>query len=860
MATGGVTEGRTSYVVWDVGEPSVVVRPVHFERRVGNRIRRAQAKNAGATTGVRLQPGGGWTLAHVQRDLTRIVHTSYSDGAIGDGDVILADGMLAVNTYRKPTDTGMGASGSLLSVGAPAFTKRVAAGDSWAAELTADVTAFGKPTLETADIPMDRVLSGTVTYPAAAAFAIAFSLPGDWAGIDNVLTFYFGGPTNTDPPLSGAGEFCLNVRGDGKAVLFEHTGAGGTWEQRKEFQYAAGGHVGNLQLHTIQVIPYADDRISFISKSVDTSLSRSGLTGQPMMGGHPGSTNQDYYANSKTVSGYTNLDFATGAGPIRLDIRRDLRTFVSMFRLLPPGGGTLVDLPFLIPYSLPADTVLTVRTPGAHIPAGCNLAVTLYDAATDNPLGAVGTDGYLAPGGFAPLYAVIDFTSDPSGSWTPTLWGYEVEVPEATVPRPGANVVGGMLRKVSITGTDTTPDQETASVTIQDPQDQLALLRVRSRLHAQVRTTFDAFGNYSILFEGEGARANARKRGNTRPYPGLGWHEYEVSLVGMWARLQDQLNNDVQWFLEDPTDPQKRPWKVTDIIRTLLGKAGFPSYQIDVPDVDFRLWKTDRADSDDQYLLRPAASLSETIQRLAKDYLGMILLWDANAGPYGMWRLIFNPTPPYNPLALFTTASPGPGHIPTALGAYGGAKNISFIQAGTYRSHSRPPEGNYVRVLGVGQALSGEMGAQRIEAVLFNAQSFDFLWPTVTANPAHPDYLGRFVPIIIAEPTLVSQEAVNWVCKRTFEFACHAQKWVNFRAPLLLIQDLSDPLQARPRPLRIGDAVGLSIDGTDAIGLIRSANPDISRSDKLQFCEYEVLIPTDTNLLGGAIRLRGHRE
>jgi hypothetical protein len=224
-------------------------------------------------------------------------------------------------------------------------------------------------------------------------------------------------------------------------------------------------------------------------------------------------------------------------------------------------------------------------------------------------------------------------------------------------------------------------------------------------------------------------------------------------------------------------------------------------------------------------VLLPGASFSDFILKLARDYLGSVFLWDPNAGSApGMWRLIPNPgLNPTNFLWSFLD-SPGSGLLATHPTSY--AAQTTFIAKmdgrSTFSSYIAPPECNMIQVVGTGGPGPSGDGATQKSVVLYNAKSFDFTGPT--SDPTHPDYLGRFVPLIYVDSTLIDDASIAFAARRLYDQVAHAQKWLTWTSPMVFVSPAmtGDPLQTLLRPLRVNDPVYVL--GVPC--LIRSCNPD----------------------------------
>lgn len=852
------TPDRRTSLLLDPDEPAVV-RPEILEQRSAVQISRSVTRRA-ASSNVTLQPGGVWTLFPHAAD--RVITSALSTSVLTAADVNLATSYTGgIDTYKKPTETGMGASASLISSGAPAFTKRVASGGTWNNELTADVTAFPKPVALTEDVPLDRVLCSKKSYPANAGFEVGFAVPVGYTGTDTLMRFYFGGPADTTGRAGGA--FAITLRGDGRAFLEEYNGS--TWDMRLQFQWAMGGRRGNLELFRLRVVPIGRDRLAIYTSAVDGFVPEGrGFSAGALLavvagmsialqGQQGGAT---AYRAVPTQTGYIPGPYLTGAGPVRLDIRRDLRPLTQIVHLQYPSSGTLVDLPFNLPYPVPASTLLYLNVNG-YAPAGSSITVAAYNAADDSLLtpssSLIPTSDakFLTVAGQQAYYLRFTFNrSSAATNQTPALFGVDFGcycAAAGVANRTGENQTGGNLKGVHISGPDLDPTHETHSIQLEDPTNALTLLKTRGDIHAQVLIKNDAGVLQTILAEGIIHRATATRKGRPgRTYPNAKYDSFEIDMGGMWTRLATHLIKAPRKFVEDPAapiDPQtgnRFPWKVTDAIRKVLQlDAGIPADQLDIPDIDIRFGvPPGQSSGASEFLAQPAQSVAELVQKWVREYIGAVLCWDPNAGSRGMWRLLANPVAPYTSLATFRGKPAASGKLVTHLGSYGA--NGAFIMD-KWRTWVQAPEANFIRVVGI--ADNG--GGSRVEQWMFNPLSFDLL-SVATSDPNHPDYIGHMKPLIVIDYGLIGQTAVNFACRRFYEQLAIARKWIAFRAPLLLVTNGADVSQTRARPLRINDAITVVLDSVSYTVLLRSVNVDYTH-DKCQMCEYEgVFVSSDS--------------
>jgi hypothetical protein len=386
-----------------------------------------------------------------------------------------------------------------------------------------------------------------------------------------------------------------------------------------------------------------------------------------------------------------------------------------------------------------------------------------------------------------------------------------------------------------------------------------------------VRTQYDPSDSsqYSVLFQGETAMVRATKRGRARKpgltqdpsaadvlWPAEGWRNLEVSGVGMASRVADQLALAAYPFAvydrDDPATPG--PSKITTAISYLLNVLGYPNDMRDVPDLPTRCFAA--GDDSAEFYLQPTANVIEFIIHCCRKYLGAYLIFDANAGARGMWRVLLPPVAPYSPLWTFTTAPPpGSGRLAYTLpppgvdGPYGA--NTSYIRRLT--TWVQPPEGNYLIVTSTGELYPAHEGMNIGTVVLWNPNSVN-LPGLSTADPSGPDYLGRIVPLVYFEPQLVAltqplgSNGLITVAKRIYQQACVAQKWIEFESPLVLITDPGDSNQSRPRPLRLYDPIQvLDVEKGWVLNCVVRSAAYNWRSDRAQMMTVQALAPADAN-------------
>jgi hypothetical protein len=875
MSTNAPTPNRRTVARFNIPQPLAIRKPWQFRRTahelagggiragVGTATADSPATLAPVSSGVHFLPGGGWALSATATDY---LFEDLNDAIIKSPDVDLAPGMQTVKLFRDLSDlvnVGM-AAGAVVS-GGEAFLKGVAAGLGWdVAVLAADGAAYLAPNLLGMLLPLDRVAAGKVNYDPNTGFALLFAPPGSFWGSQAFLRFYFGGPADVTPREATGGEFCVTFFGDGDALLQERdasTPDDPQWQDRMRFPWTSSDRAPDT-LHTLYLRPYGYDRIAFETRATGKT------GGSTVYGPHiplgilqPGSRGHSVYQDKPEDTGHEHTLTITGSGAFRVDIARNYRAPWGIARLKHATSGVLVDDPFSIPNNLPAGTPLKLTTDAFLLPDTA-VSVEILDGSTFLPLSLDGDGNFLTN---AQTTYLARFTFATVNQFvSPVLFGYTIEVAPlflTTTPTPVTTVRSGLpgpkVRGWSATGPDLVPGHETAGLMISDLGDDLAArLRTQDRIPADLLVTNAATGAIvSRVFSGITVDAPATFRGKPgSTYPN--WRDYEqIRELGPWALLAEQVPFGYHDFRDDHSatpdangNQKTQPWTVPNIIRFALNACGYGNDQIFIPAYyeTVRLWDTGNALSVDTYLVQPGGTNTYTrlLESLCHDFLGAALCWCPNSGPLGpdgvalgAWRVLPNPQPPYaSPLASFVTSRPGGSahKSGTHPGTYGAG--VTFIEEKTLKPYVRSPEVNRVYVCGVVGGETGEPKA-KVEAELLNYVSYDWAYPTITADPNHPDYLfGRAVPVEIYDAGLYGQQAVDTYCRRVFDLSAHAQKWCRWVAPLLFVSPAEDGL-VYSRPLRVNDVV--LVGGFTAV--LRSADPEVHSHDLTQRATYTAL-------------------
>lgn len=862
------TPNRSTQLVIDPPE-SVSLRPPWDYKRLAAKMGRYTVPGLGGTTEKMVLVGANaWMLQPHVLENAALIRTEFHDNVIGSDEVEVADIIKVINAWTIPSNLpGVTTAFNIVGSGLPTFIKRVPADGSFNASLTADAAAFpGVPYLSQ-DIPMSRVLVSYGTYHWNCGWKIVFQAPSGLTGIDNILTFYFGGPTDiSDPDNHTGGQYAVIFKGNGVALLWELDK--GTWKQRLEFRYAESSQMADTS-HTITILPYDRDKIWFHSRNAGGLV---GMVGPYNTGyGTFTTTNtpeSTLYTHDASSTGFSKNQWMTGVGAIRVDVRDDIRLIWHMSQLAFPSTGALLDAPVPLNYVLPDMTKIRL-TVNSWLPPGTAIVPILYDAATQMALSTDSDGNFLSSHGLNQLYAGFTVTSDTLNQYTPVIYDCTLHVDGYLGVRNPNTIQISLNKPITITGPDLTPDQETAHGHLDDALNKAGLLSTRGRIHCQFLVVNEATGGKNTtLFEGELAKAESKTLGKVWPtgshFPVPGAKSYDMDFVGMWSRLADSTILFPPDIAKDDNAPPnekgiKPTWKLTDIIKYLLDTCGVPSTAMDIPDNPLRLWANDAvAKSPTDWRLVPGMNCADVLRKLSHDYLGQVLCWDPNAqnggpGP-GMWRLLDNPQPPYTPVFHFFSGSPQqfgfPATIPHFPNAYG--PNSYMVQE--YKPRFRGPEANYVGVYVCGDqdTSKGTGGTGLIPYEMKNKLSYDFDPSNPTSDPNSPDYLGRFVPLYFVDAGLRGDQAARWVIRRLYQMCCHAQQWVNFHAPLPFITPVDvannqlDKFQVQPRPLRINDVVTFNTPTSNGpvTLIIRSCNPRYE-NDGYQMADYEALVVTD---------------
>jgi hypothetical protein len=822
--------------------------------------------------------GDAWIITPYGHDPAELL-TTEGDFSVKLADVNLAPHHRVYETYRRTTTPGAGQSGDLLTIpGGPAFQRRRAAGVPLdTGNLDADEAAQPSPIPPTAPlIPNDRILSGVVTYPANQPFWLSFQTVTGAA--EDVATFHFGGPAEVFPASQSGGQFCVQLKASGRALLFEwdaEVTEGDPWKPVWEFtwkhRHDSGDFNGLIENNNLFIVPYGRNEIAFYnlgagyagsadrSNGITSLLVTLAIANVSAIEARQGVPIR-LFAHRAAQSDHLHLSHCTGPGTIRMNRPRTDRL---PFRITAPHyreSAFLVDAPFFIDTNtLPLATHMALIIDG-YAPPGTTIVGTIYDA--DTGVALLRTGSLWLTNDNQRRYFVgftLNSPGDPdatppvaAGEQTPVLRGYTVNIGPAFAEVAAEPLKTARLKGLSITGSGLSPQEENASVQVVDEIDELAILRVRDQMRTKlVLVRRDNGVPLSVLFEGQTASPEATLRGvqDGSAYPSPDWHNTDGRLTGMWPRLFRQFHRGMPMsFVSSESSAHPAPgldggwlpWLFTDSLRFCFNNAGVPDTQLDVPASPLRFPASASLGPGD-YNILPGSPYGKFIEELPRDYLGQLLIRDPNTGaidstglPTGMWRLLVNPSTTSGNYLAVLDLDAAPYSVDPYFVMAEGARGAGVwpIIRDTWKPKPKAAEGNMVTVYGVSAAGGSDDGGKLLTSYpLVNAASFD---------PASPHWLeGETVPIIRApDPFLTTQEIVDWVARVIYRRSCFAEKWWTCTIPLALVVDPLDPLQVLPRPLRINDLVQVRRNGTLYPAIIRSCNPAYE-SDFYQMCTIE---------------------
>lgn len=886
--------------------PEVVTQiPFVWERRADEMMRGQREQEIG----VKYHQGIGLRLRAHQEDYGKLFEREVAQSRFyGSLVATVADGFTQEYIHRQYDYPDLNYVDGAAAETVRMWERRVGAGSSWAQSLTADAAAFPGPEPAENNLPIDRVfVTSEPHYPDVPLIVMAIvpkspARGGPWG------TIYFTGPCTVNDAGSGTGSYALKMFDSGMCRLYERcrTGSGGTgraWVRRMEFQYAVDP--GPNRFYMLSIASDASEDCvdgSWLGRTIKfASAGAEGSEGS----GYAGAAGILQATSALAQMVLTRQAFVyrcAGAHlaqpepePLRLDFRRDVRGHFAVTAMSYDPEAIFFDDDVALHTWPTPGTPITVAWYGSF-PEGTRCRVRLFDVATELELPGGKLIADTCQSG-AIQYPMIGYPFDrrifrpqielyaDDDTRTPTLVRYRIlrkglienpDFPTLTFPAARGNYPAlgrqELVNLLEVEDATDDPSQESATVEIADFTGEMPELafRVGSPVDIEIVDTAEPpnvvtkLARFFVADVSHEQIAGERHSDQTRQYPKAGSRLYRVSGPGEATRLKRTLFPARWALIDEPAEGEAAvtPMKVTDALFTSISLA-YQEDRIDVPDLPVRFFPDGTEHGG--LLVEPYSEVFQFVVEHARDYLGGWLHFDTCAGPSGMWRILQQRRPPYNVLMRFTDRHPGDGHLPHMLGSYpvdtvtGGPYDGQLIPHNfidrTEGRRTEPAEGNCVLTMG-GMPEGNAQSISMLTQFVFNPVSANFF----NLGPSHPHYPdsqspdflgGDAVPIVVIDATLTTPEAVNWITRRVFDYACFGREYRTFHAPLRYIVDVTDPLQAFPRKLRFGDVVEvLEPDGvTWRTWLVVRCSPSYER-DGYQFARYELVTSSRIDSFG----------
>jgi len=892
-----LTPDRKTYVTLDEHFPSATQPFLAFSRLHGE-----MAHSIGATReNVVYMPSIGWQMKSIQSDAGAIQELTTAETGIYSGGLLAcASAYSEINTYRKMSELpGVTYAAGVHSAGSKFWAKRIAAGVSWdTGNLAADLASFPQPFPSEDYCFVDRAAVSTANHEPNDALYFRFTNPSIGSG-GTLLTAYFTGPAGGNKSGIGIGQYAVKVRGDGTMALYEREKTTLNWLFRARFNWIntsyASSELTSLLVISSNATETPDGRwIGDKIRMAVVNVANDGFTLIELITGLAVNAIVEAAGKTPVYSVPQNKKAITQLAPLRLDVRRDTRVQFQISRATFPESGVLIDDPFTLPFQMaqPAGEDSRIRlsffynTPGDSAMGaqlidqdGAELPGRIEEADTNSG----GTISYASPSGDAipRNYRVkFFFYSSSDGRKTPTLLRYNVyrdavfTTPETTPVETPYTAAGISLMSRAIeSGAGITINQgakdcseDSASFTLADFTDSLGILRTKGRIPVKVEVSLN--GTRTTIFRGytqdQSGDRMVRRAPNWAGYPDKDAHHYQLQAAGEWTRLSEALAPKTFTWSQDLGVLGFAAFKVTDIITTLL-KTAYPPSMINIQDLPLRPMSND----DGTLTMQFNDPIQPIVKKLAADYLGAWVIFDYSTGDHGQWRLITSRQAPFTPLARFYR-TPVSGAGPQLVHPIAAYTNVisgtdsrqipgALIHAGTLTPGFDPPEANVVYVNGLGKrdALEEDSTQNLATALTVNYSSFNALGIAEGApgypDPNNPDFLGRYVPIWVYDPTISTREVAEWVAYRYWQTACHGVYKLKFTAAALFVTDFDDADQVRPRLLRYYDPVSVEKeDGTFETWLVVGCVLNYSK-DHIMTATYDLVRPTNLETINGIL-------
>lgn len=397
------------------------------------------------------------------------------------------------------------------------------------------------------------------------------------------------------------------------------------------------------------------------------------------------------------------------------------------------------------------------------------------------------------------------------------------------------------IMSIETSGPTDNADADSFTVTIGDPARKVDALFDRIETPISIVLRKKSTGDRYVLRRGiiTGPQATFHYGGDLpdpdKTYPAYNHKTYRLSCQGEQRRVQRRLFGTRSLFMDPTTN---KPYNVGKKLREILEfECGYQSDQIIIPSNALTLFVKD---NDDKAGIEPSEPIFPVMTDWARDYYGGFFIFDTSTHVYGSWRLLQRRRPPLTPLIRFEgTSTLGSRAFSVAPPEYakttvGGQEvvHMPILSDSTDEKGTETWEGpdcNLVYVVGGGTAggkqsatVSPRFGStstidskvsEHISQVAVNVRSFNALglgsghanYPT--PDTGGRDFIGEVRPVHVYMASLSTQEAVDWMTRRIYDFAAHARTFKRFKSWMPLIVDSNDPFQIYPRMPRIYDPV-----------------------------------------------------
>ena len=840
----------------------------------------------------------GWTIRANQRDWFMVAERDeVAADALTPTNSLFTIGTGWEEAYFTRGKTELSISGSSANQADPGHVrirKSVPSSISFNdARLSADQTSYPFTTVDDNPYNVDETVSidrvGISTFNDTTEGGLLVSMfvcGGAHDGPKTLGRLYFNGPAGENDYFRGSGEYCLVFTSIGKAVLYERQFSAGNGLYGLRARFEGIPTLGSGPGHVIYCL---------ITKSKDCKRPKDGPNGfvnfrfLNVAIEHPphnipdwlefqfhyavrALANRDggefsYRVPSKGISQPTNVR------PIRMDFRRDCMGSYIIHKISYPT--TLVEADdgvFKLPFVPQESGTYFEFAYESCVPTGCTGDATLHRADTDAELNLLEHDTtnkykrYSVPVGITQYYVRVRVQA--TSTQRPAFFGWRIKKKQVTkfvgeslwYPGDASHPKAGILNW-TMKGPERDLGQESCRVLIVDPLNKCTKLKTRTASFFRLGTTYDAAGTDYCYLTGGLAKVAFHERKPPGPeragfsqYPVKGWGTFDVHCKGIWTLLSENFVGTPFTHLTDIRTGLE--YKVTDLLKEIISRGGFDTAtNFDFPDLDTRVFASNLDFS--QYI-DMLEKIGDVAQTMVRDYLEYFLIHDFNCTPTsGKWRLkrIPSASQKYTNVAYFTMNGPTITGSQRKLVAYlpsYGTKNIAgdastnavtvpIIPIFTCQTHVKEPEANWLMVSTFGVFNESE-AAKLYTATLFNEKSFN-MGSVNTADPNHPDFLGRMKPLYVIDTALgaaeneeVLKNATNALARRIADVTFHAVKMMTILAPLVLI-DHEDEV-GKKRGLRYYDPVQVD----DTQWLIRNVNP-LPKKDGLQLAIYELEAP-----------------